>query len=100
MAAAAASVVRDGDTLRFGGALLRDGIAALWRALPGTVDGIRALDLSGVERIDSAGLALVSLLAASCDGAELRGVDTGTPEGFAELREAYRLGHGLAFVRD
>ena len=100
MAAAAASVVRDGDTLRFGGALLRDGIAALWRALPGTVDGIRTLDLSGVERIDSAGLALVSLLAARCDGAELRGVDTATHEGFAELREAYRLGHGLAFVRD
>jgi phospholipid transport system transporter-binding protein len=100
MAAAAASVVRDGDTLRFGGALLRDGIAALWRALPSTVDGIRALDLTGVERIDSAGLALVSLLAARCDGAELRGVDTGIPEGFAELREAYRLGHGLAFVRD
>lgn len=100
MAAAAASVVRDGDTLRFGGALLRDGVAALWRALPGTVDGIRTLDLSGVERIDSAGLALVSLLAARCDGAELRGIDTGAPEGFAELREAYRLGHGLAFVRD
>jgi phospholipid transport system transporter-binding protein len=100
MATAAASVVRDGDTLRFGGALLRDRVAALWRALPGTVDGIRAFDLSGVERIDSAGLALISLLAARCDGAELRGVDTGIPEGFAELREAYRLGHGLAFVRD
>ncbi|MBX3712337.1 MAG: STAS domain-containing protein [Lysobacter sp.] len=105
MAPAAASVVRDGDTLRFGGALLRDHVATLWRALPGTVDGIRApdirtLDLSGVDRIDSAGLALVSLLAARCDGAELRGVDTGAPEGFAELREAYRLGHGLAFVRD
>ena len=103
MTAAAASVVRDGDTLRFGGALLRDGIAALWRQLSagaGGTSGIRALDLSGVDRIDSAGLALVSLLAARCDGAELRGVDTGTPEGFAELREAYRLGHGLAFVRD
>ena len=63
--AAAASVVRDGDTLRFGGALLRDNVATLWRALPGTAEALRApdirvLDLSGVERIDSAGLALVS----------------------------------------
>lgn len=103
MANRPASVVRDGDTLRFGGALLRDGVAALWRQLSTGADGttgIRALDLSGVERIDSAGLALMSLIAARGEGIELRGVAEGGPAGFAELREAYRLGHGLAFVRD
>ncbi len=103
MTDAAATVVRDGDTLRFGGALLREGVAALWRQLSagaGGTSGIRALDLSGVDRIDSAGLALVSLIAARGEGVELRGVAEGRPVGFAELREAYRLGHGLAFVRD
>ena len=77
--------------------------AALWRQLSagaGGTSGIRALDLSGVDRIDSAGLALVSLIAARGEGVELRGVAEGRPVGFAELREAYRLGHGLAFVRD
>lgn len=100
MADHAATVVRDGDTLRFGGALLRDSVAALWRQLPAGASGVRALDLSDVERIDSAGLALVSLLAAGGEGIELHGIGEGHPAGFAELREAYRLGHGLAFVRD
>lgn len=100
MADRPASVVRDGETLRFGGALLRDSVAALWRELQGGGVGVRALDLSGVERIDSAGLALVSLLAARGEGIELHGIAEGGPVGFAELREAYRLGHGLAFVRD
>jgi phospholipid transport system transporter-binding protein len=96
----AATVSRDGDTLRFGGALLRDDVAALWRSLQGDTAGVRTLDLSAVERIDSAGLALVSLLAAGGEGIELHGIAEGRPAGFAELREAYRLGHGLAFVRD
>ena len=100
MADRPASVVRDGETLRFGGALLRDSVAALWRELQGGLAGVRTLDLSGVERIDSAGLALVSLLAARGAGVELHGIAEGGPTGFAELREAYRLGHGLAFVRD
>lgn len=96
----AATVVRDGETLRFGGALLRESIAALWRQLQNGSAGVRVLDLSAVQRIDSAGLALVSLLAARGEGIELHGIAEGGPAGFAELREAYRLGHGLAFVRD
>lgn len=91
-----ATIARTGETLRFGGALLRGGIAALWPQVPTVLDGVRRIDLTAVERIDSAGLALVSLLAARCGAV---GID-GSPEGFAELRAAYRLGHGLAFVRD
>lgn len=100
MAVHPASVVRDGDTLRFSGALMRDGVAVLWRQLQGGTEGVRALDLSAVERIDSAGLALVSLLAGRAGTIELHGIGEDRPTGFAELREAYRLGHGLAFVRD
>ncbi len=90
------TLTRSGDTLRFDGALLRGGIAALWPQVPGALDGVQRIDLTAVERIDSAGLALVSLLAARCGAVAI----DGSPEGFAELRAAYRLGHGLAFVRD
>ncbi len=91
-----ATIARTGETLRFGGALLRGAIAALWPQVPAALDGVQRFDLTAVERIDSAGLALVSLLAARCGTVEI----DGSPEGYAELRAAYRLGHGLAFVRD
>lgn len=91
-----ATIARNGETLRFGGALLRGGIAALWPQVPVALDGVTRIDLTAVERIDSAGLALVSLLASRCGTVAI----DGSPEGFAELRAAYRLGHGLAFVRD
>ncbi len=95
-AANLATITRAGETLRFGGALLRSAIAPLWPQVPTALDGVQRFDLTAVERIDSAGLALVSLLAARCGAVEI----DGSPEGFAELRAAYRLGHGLAFVRD
>ncbi len=91
-----ATIARTGETLRFGGALLRGGIAALWPQVPAALDGVQRIDLTAVERIDSAGLALVSLLASRCGTVTI----DGNPEGFAELRAAYRLGQGLAFVRD
>lgn len=91
-----ATIARTGETLRFAGALLRGGIAGLWPQVPATLDGVQRFDLTSVERIDSAGLALVSLLATRCGAVAI----DGDPEGFAELRAAYRLGHGLAFARD
>lgn len=90
------SIVRADETLRFEGPLHRDAIAALWPRIPDDLRGVRRFDLGAVASIDSAGLALVSLLAARCGAVEIEG----SPEGFAELRAAYRLGHGLAFVRD
>ena len=96
VAATTPAIVRTGETLRFDGALLRGDIAALWPLAPIALDGVRCFDLTAVERIDSAGLALLSLLAARCGAVRI----DGNPEGFTELRAAYRLGHGLAFVRD
>jgi len=89
------SVRRDGDALVFAGALLRDDVAALWRQLPKTLDGVRRLELRAVERIDSAGLALLAELAARAGGEVA--VD-GAPEGLAELRGAYRLSPALGFA--
>ena len=93
---AACSMTRTGETLRFEGPLHRDAVAALWSRVPIDLHGVQRFDLRAVESIDSAGLALISLLAARCGTV---GID-GSPEGYAELRAAYRLGHGLAFVRD
>ena len=90
------TIVRADETLRFEGPLHRDAIAGLWPRIPQDLQGVRRFDLGAVASIDSAGLALVSLLAARCGAVEI----DGSPEGFAELRAAYRLGHGLAFVRD
>lgn len=91
-----ATAARNGNTLHFDGPLVRSAIAALWRKVPDSLNDVQRFDLTAVERIDSAGLALVSLLASRCDAV----VIDGNPEGFTELRAAYRLGQGLAFVLD
>jgi phospholipid transport system transporter-binding protein len=94
--AAPCDIARDGETVRFRGPLLRHAVAGLWKRLAADTAGIRRLDLSAVESIDSAGLALISLLATRSGGVAIEG----HPEGFAELRNAYRLGHDLTFARD
>jgi phospholipid transport system transporter-binding protein len=94
---AACTLVVDGDTLRFGGDLLRDAVPGALASAPADLRAIRRFDLGAVDAIDSAGLALLSLLADRCGG----GVAiVGDPAGFSELRRAYRLGHDLTFTRD
>lgn len=95
MPTSSASVRRDGDALVFTGALLRDDIAALWPRASKALDGVRRFDLRAVERIDSAGLALLAELATRA-GSDI-GID-GDPAGLAELRAAYRLGPALGFA--
>ena len=92
-AAEAATVERAGATLRFAGALLRDDVAALWRCALPLAGGTSRFDLAAVERVDSAGVALLAELAAR-SGTTVA-VD-GTPPGLAELRAAYRLTPALA----
>ncbi len=92
----ACTLVADGDTLRFQGPLVRDVVPGCWNRLPADLQGVKRFDLRAVEHIDSAGLALLSLLATRCGGVAIEG----DPEGLADLRGAYRLGHDLTFVRD
>ena len=94
-AAEAATVGRAGATLRFAGALLRDDVAGLWRRALPLAAGARCFDLAAVERVDSAGVALLAELAAR-SGTDV--VIDGTPPGLAELRAAYRLTPALAFA--
>ena len=90
-----ASVERDGDTLRFRGALLRAGCAALWRQSLPLVPGVRRFVLEEVTGADSAGVALLAELAARTG----HGVTfDGEPDGLRLLRAAYRLGPTLAFA--
>lgn len=91
----AASVRRDGATLVFAGALLRDAVASLWPQALAQVAGASRFDLQDVERVDSAGLALLAELAARAGGDVV--VD-GAPAGLSELRAAYRLDPALGFA--
>ena len=94
-AAGSASVRRDGAALVFAGALQRDAVAALWPQALAELAGTTRFDLQGVERVDSAGLALLAELASRAGGDVT--VD-GTPAGLAELRAAYRLDPKLGFA--
>lgn len=89
---ARAEVTRAGEALRFAGALSRDSVPGLWKALP-SLDGVRSLDLRAVTALDSAGLALLSLVAERCGTPAI----DGAPPGLAELRSAYRLDGQLGF---
>lgn len=88
------AVHRNGDALVFTGLLSRDVVSLLWRELPANMTGVRHIDLSAVERLDSSGLALLSTLSTRAEG----GVSVvGNPPGLDALRAAYRLDDSLGF---
>ncbi|MBD9370363.1 STAS domain-containing protein [Xanthomonas sp. XNM01] len=92
-----ASVTRAGERLRIAGALDRASATALWPALERQAAGAAVLDLTGVVRLDSAGLALLAELAARLRQQGPLRID-GDPDGLADLRAAYRLGDTLDYV--
>lgn len=88
-----ASVRKDGEALVFAGALDRAAAARLWPQARALAAGVRRFDLSGVESVDSAGLALLAELATQAPQVTV----VGTPAGLNELRAAYRLDASLGF---
>jgi len=96
-AATAGPVTRDGEALRFAGALVRERVPALWRQALPLLAGVARFDLSAVDRVDSAGVALLAELAARAGGGGAVAV-AGEPVGLAELRAAYRLQPDLAYA--
>ncbi len=84
-----ATLTREGDRLRIAGTLDRASVTALWPGLERQAPGVAVLDLGGLARVDSAGLALLAELAARLGGT-LR--IEGDPPGLSDLRAAYRLG--------
>ncbi|MGX9721688.1 STAS domain-containing protein [Stenotrophomonas acidaminiphila] len=86
----------EGDALHLAGTLDRAAAVTLWPQLLRQAGGLRRLDLHAVERVDSAGVALLAELAARMRGNG--GVTiAGTPAGLDELRAAYRLSPELDF---
>ena len=94
MPSAEASAVLHGTRLVVQGPLLRTEVAALWHGLPSPGSRVTQIDLAAVPRLDSAGLALVSLLLERFPHASL----LGAPHGLDDLRAAYRLDERLAFA--
>lgn len=90
----AASVSRDGGVLAFAGTLSRDAVPALWRTAQPLAAGATRIDLSTVDAIDSAGLAMLGALAAQAGITDV----AGEPAGLSELRAAYRLDPALGFA--
>lgn len=89
-----AGIRREGDALVFAGTLDRAAVAGLWPSASSVSAAVRRLDLRAVDRVDSAGLALLAELAARLGPVS---EVVGDPVGLAELRAAYRLTPTLAF---
>jgi len=86
----------EGNTLHLAGVLDRTAVTELWPQLAHGLGPLRQLDLQTVERIDSAGLALIGELAARLR-AQGGGNVVGAPAGLQELCAAYRLSPSLDF---
>ncbi|MCI4568044.1 STAS domain-containing protein [Lysobacter sp. CFH 32150] len=95
-----ANLRREGETLRFTGALERAAVAVLWPQALAVLAGVARFDLRDVSQVDSAGLALLGELAARAGGGiafDSIAID-GEPAGLAALRTAYRLDPSLGFA--
>ena len=89
-----ASARIEGDALFLAGTLDRAAAVTLWPQLSRLAGQLRRLDLHAVERVDSAGVALLAELAARLPSND---AIAGTPAGLDELRAAYRLSPSLDF---
>ncbi len=87
----------EGDTLHLSGVLDRGAVTTLWPQLSRGLAPLRQLNLAAVERIDSAGMALLGELASRLR-VQGGGQVTGSPAGLDELRAAYRLSPDLDFT--
>ena len=81
-----ASMQINSDVLVFTGTLLRQDVIHLWPQLNKHKADIRLIDISAVEHIDSAGLALLTELSERHSATLL-----GQPTELADLCAAYRL---------
>ena len=87
-----AAFALDAGTLQLRGVLDRAAVTGLWPQLVRQRSAITQLDLHQVQRVDSAGLAMLAELQAGLQAAPL-----GAPAGLAELCAAYRLSPTLDF---
>ncbi len=85
----------DADVAHFSGDLVVNAITTgAWTSALAALGGVNRFDLTGVGRVDSAGMALLAELAQRAGGV----VVEGDPEGLAALRAAYRLTPALDYA--
>ena len=84
---------RDGAALRLSGTLDRNAATSLWPQASAAVGDANVLDVTAVDVVDSAGLAMLVALAARMDDVRIEGA----PRGMDDLLAAYRLTPTLAF---
>ncbi|BBV64134.1 lipid asymmetry maintenance protein MlaB [Kluyvera ascorbata] len=86
---------RDGERLALHGELDQDFLVSLWDARTEATQGVSIIDLSGLSRVDTAGLALlvhlVELIRAQGRTPSLEGVS----EKVATLKSLYNLPEGM-----
>jgi phospholipid/cholesterol/gamma-HCH transport system permease protein len=88
---AAPEVVREGDVLRFTGALTSLSAGAVWRAALKAAPGARRIDLSGLEVLDTSGATLVIAAArAAGEEAALEGASRPVAAVLDRVRDADR----------
>lgn len=86
---------RSGETLRLQGALEEETLGPLWESRHEATSGLRVIELNGLERVDTSGLALLVQLAALVkqQGATLR--LEGASENLITLARLYNLPENL-----
>ncbi len=98
MPASEPRLTRNGDVLVFTGTLDRSAASTLWAQALAVLDGARGLDLRGLDSVDTAGLALLTELAARIRNASgTAPTIDGEPAGLDGLRDAYRLSDSLDY---
>ena len=85
------SWTRDGETLALRGELDQDLLVPLWEARAQATDGVSAIDLSAVTRVDTAGLALLVHFIALIRRQGVEAKLTGKSENLQTLVRLYNL---------
>ncbi|WP_343647842.1 lipid asymmetry maintenance protein MlaB [Enterobacter sp.] len=82
---------REGETLALTGELDQDVLNPLWDARQSAMQGVTLIDLSGVTRVDTAGIALLVHLVATGKKQGTQVAFTGLSDNVVTLAQLYNL---------
>jgi phospholipid transport system transporter-binding protein len=85
------SWTREGETLLLTGELDQDYLNPLWDARHETMQGISCIDLGGISRVDTAGVALLVHLVAAGKGQGRQVTLAGASDNVITLAQLYNL---------
>ena len=85
------SWIRDGENLLLSGELDQDYLNPLWEARDQAMQGVTCIDLSGISRVDTAGIALLAHLVAAGKQQGLQVSLAGASDNVVTLAQLYNL---------